>query len=130
MNKVAVMGRLTKDVELKYTQAKEPMAVANFTVAVNRKFKKENEPEADFINCVAFGKFGEFISKYFYKGKMIAIVGELRSETWTNSSGEKRYSVKVICSEANFCGDNNTKSESEENSNCSVNDNVEDNLPF
>lgn len=75
MNKVILMGRITRDLELKYSQTTEPIAVLKFNLAVARKFKKENENNVDFINCVAFGKTAEFISKYFTKGKLIAIIG-------------------------------------------------------
>ena len=77
MNKVILMGRLTRDPELKYTKGAEPMAVANFSLAVNRRFKKSGEQEVDFISCVAFGKNAEFVSKYFHKGQLVSIVGRL-----------------------------------------------------
>ena len=69
------MGRLTKDPEVRYSQSADPVAVANFSLAVNRRFKKQGEQEADFINCVAFGKNGEFVEKYFRKGQMVSVVG-------------------------------------------------------
>ena len=69
MNKVILMGRLTRDPEVRYSQAAEPLAVARYALAVNRRFKRQGEPEADFINCVAFGKAGEFAEKYFKKVK-------------------------------------------------------------
>lgn len=102
MNKAIISGRLTRDPEIRYSQSAEPIAVVRFSVACNRRFKRENEPDADFINCVAFGKTGEFISKYFNKGKMIGIVGSIRTNSWTDNSGQKRYSTEVYVEEADF----------------------------
>lgn len=78
MNKVILMGRLVKEPEVRYSQGAEPIAVARYTLAVNRRFKRQGEPEADFINCVAFGKTGEFAEKYFKKGQLVAITGRLQ----------------------------------------------------
>lgn len=102
MNKAIISGRLTRDPELRYSQSAEPIAVVRFSVACNRRFKRDNEPDADFINCVAFGKTGEFISKFFSKGKMIGIVGSIRTNSWTDNSGQKRYSTEVYVEEADF----------------------------
>lgn len=122
MNKAILMGRLTRDIDLKYSQGAEPMAIAKFSIAINRRFKKDGEQEADFINCVAFGKTAEFICKHFSKGKMIAIVGEIRTNSWEDQSGQKRYSTEVMCQEVNFCGDNKDNS--------STPTNTEDNKPY
>ena len=78
MNKVILMGRLTKNPEVRYSQSADPLAVARYTLAVNRRFRREGEPDADFINVVAFGKQGEFAEKYFKKGQMVSVVGRLR----------------------------------------------------
>lgn len=121
MNKVILMGRLTRDVELKYANGKEPVAVGRFTLAVNRRFKKEGEPDADFINCVAFGKTAEFISEYFSKGKMIAIVGRIQTGSYTNQNGQKVYTTDVLVEEANFCGEKN---------NITTDEIIEDDFPF
>ncbi len=102
MNKVIISGRLTRDPETRYSQSAEPIAVTRFSVAVNRRFKKEGEADADFINCVAFGKTAEFIGKYFNKGKMIGIVGSLRTNSWTDNNGQKRVSTDVQVDEAEF----------------------------
>ena len=75
MNKVILMGRLVRDPEVRYSQGAEPFAVARYTLAVSRRIRKEGEPEADFINCVALGKSGEFVERFFRKGQMISIVG-------------------------------------------------------
>lgn len=102
MNKVIISGRLTRDPEIRYSQSAEPIAVTRIGVAVNRRFKRDGEPDADFINCVAFGKTAEFISKYFTKGRMIGIVGTLRTNSWTDNNGQKRTSVEVQIEEAEF----------------------------
>lgn len=103
MNKVIISGRLTRDPEIRYSQSAEPVAVTRFSVAVNRRFKKDGEPDADFINCVSFGKTAEFISKYFTKGKMIGIVGSIRTNSWMDSAtGQKRFSTDVQVEEAEF----------------------------
>lgn len=87
MNKVILMGRLTRSPEVRYSQGAEPVAVARYTLAVNRRFKRKDEPEADFIPCVAFGKSGEFAEKYFRKGQLVAgaeLGGQRREETLDN----------------------------------------------
>lgn len=102
MNKVIISGRLTRDPEVRYSQGVQPIAVVKISVAVSRRFKKEGEPDADFINCIAFGKTGEFISKYFNKGKMIGITGTIRTNSWTDNNGQKRYSTEIYVEEAEF----------------------------
>ena len=102
MNKVIISGRLTRDPEMRYSQSAEPIAVTRFSIAVNRRFKRDGEPDADFINCVSFGKTAEFIGKYFTKGKMIGIVGSLRTNSWTDNNGQKRVSTDVQVEEAEF----------------------------
>lgn len=102
MNKVQLTGRLTRNPEIRYSQSAEPVAVTRSGVAVNRKFKKDGEQDADFINCVTFGKTAEFISKYFTKGKMIGIVGSIVTNSWTDDKGQKRYSIEVKVEEAEF----------------------------
>lgn len=102
MNKVILMGRLTKDPEVRYSQGAEPLAVARYSLAVNRRFKRQGEPDADFINCVAFGKAGEFAEKYFKKGQMISIVGRLQVRSWDDQEGKKRWSTDVVVEEQFF----------------------------
>ena len=101
MNKVILMGRLVKEPEVRYSQGAEPIAVARYTLAVNRRFKRQGEPEADFINCVAFGKTGEFAEKYFKKGQLVAITGRLQVRRW-DKDGERRYATEVIIEEQHF----------------------------
>ena len=106
MNNVTLMGRLTRDPETRYSQSAEPIAVTRFSVAVNRKYKKDGEQEADFINCVAFRKTAEIIEKYFTKGKMIGIVGSIQTGSYADKDGNKRNSTEVLVNEVHFCGDN------------------------
>lgn len=114
MNKVILMGRLTKDPEVRYSQGSEPLAVARYSLAVNRRFKRQGEPDADFINCVAFGKSGEFAEKYFRKGQMVGVVGRLQVRSWEDQSGQKRWSTEVVVEEQHFA---ESKSSSESNRN-------------
>ncbi len=102
MNKVQLIGRLTKEPEIRYSQSAEPIAITRFSVAVSRKFKKDGEPDADFINCISFGKTAEFIGKYFNKGRMIGVVGCIRTNSWTDNNGNNRKSIEVQVEEAEF----------------------------
>lgn len=98
MNKVILMGRLTREPEVRYSDGAEPLAVARYTLAVNRRFKKD---EADFVPCVAFGKAGEFAEKYFKKGHLVSIIGRLQVRSW-DKDGERRWSTDVIVEEQYF----------------------------
>ena len=102
MNKVILMGRLVRDPEVRYTQSGEPVAVARYTLAVNRRFKGQGEQDADFINCVAFGKNAEFSEKYLKKGQLISIVGRLQVRSWDDQNGQKRWSTDVVVEEQYF----------------------------
>ncbi|MBO8434114.1 MAG: single-stranded DNA-binding protein [Tyzzerella sp.] len=102
MNKVLLMGRLTKEPEVRYSKGPEPVAVARYTLAVNRRFKGQGEQEADFINCVAFGKIGEFAEKYLKKGQLISIVGRLQVRSWNDQNGQKHWSTDVVVEEQYF----------------------------
>ena len=108
MNKVILMGRLVKEPEVRYSQGAEPIAVARYTLAVNRRLKRQGEPEADFINCVAFGKTGEFAEKYFKKGQLVAITGRLQVRSW-DKDGERRYATEVIIEEQHFAESKNSQ---------------------
>ena len=102
MNKVIMLGRLTRDPEVRYSQAENPMAIARYTLAVDRKFKKDGEPTADFISCIAFGKNGEFAERYLKQGTKIAITGRLQSGSYTNKDGIKVYTTDVVIEEQEF----------------------------
>mgnify|MGYP000156624281 CR=1 FL=1 len=101
MNKVVLMGRLTADPEVRYTQGENPMAVARYTLAVNRRFKRNSEQEADFIRCIAFGKQAEFVEKYLKKAIQILIVGRIQTGSYTKD-GVKVYTTDVVVEEHNF----------------------------
>lgn len=107
MNKVILMGRLTRSPEVRYSQGAEPVAVARYTLAVNRRFKRKDEPEADFIPCVAFGKSGEFAEKYFRKGQLVGVIGRLQVRSW-DKDGERRYATEVIIEEQHFAESKNS----------------------
>lgn len=100
LNKVILAGRLTSDVELKQTPS--GVAVATFSLAVNRKFSKEGEQQADFISCTAWRTTAEFISKYFRKGSALCIVGSIQTRSWSDQNGNKRYATEVVVDEAMF----------------------------
>ena len=102
MNKVILMGRLTRDPEVRYSQGGQQMAVCRYSLAVNRSYRREGEPEADFINIVAFGSRGEFAGKYFRKGMMVAVVGELRISSYDDRDGNRRWSTDVVVNEQYF----------------------------
>lgn len=102
MNKVILMGRLTRDPEVRYSQSSEPVAVARYTLAVNRRFKRKDEPEADFIPCVALGKSGEFAEKYFWKGQLVGVIGRLQVRSWEDKEGKKHRTTEVIIEEQHF----------------------------
>ena len=125
------MGRLTKDPEVRYTQNNMP--VANFSIAVNRRFVKENdEVKADFFNVIAWNKTGEFVGKYFKKGQQIAVVGRLQNRNWDDQNGQKHYATDVVAEEVYFAGskaENNTNSNTE-NSDITDFTSESDSLPF
>ena len=110
MNKVILMGRLTKDVELRQTQ--QGTSVCRFSLAVNRRFAKEGQMNADFINCTAWRQQADFISKYFHKGNMIAVVGSLNTSSWEGQDGKKQYSMDVLVDEVYFTGSKENTSSS------------------
>ena len=103
MNKVIEIGRLTKDPDIRYSQGANTTCVARYTLAVDRKFKQEGQPTADFINCIAFGKLGEFAEKYLHKGVKIAVSGRIQTGSYTNKDGQKVYTTDVVVEEQEFC---------------------------
>ena len=103
MNKCTLVGRLTKDPEIRYSQGENATATARFSVAVNRRFKNaEGNYDADFINCVAFGKTAEFLEKYFKKGMAIGLTGHIQTGSYTNKDGQKVYTTDVVVEETEF----------------------------
>lgn len=103
MNKVILIGRLTKNPEVRYTQGEKPMAIASYSLAVDRMYKRDGEPSADFINCKAFGKQGEFAEKYLRKGMKIAVTGHIQTGSYTNRDGNKVYTTDVVVEQHEFC---------------------------
>ena len=101
MNKVILMGRLTRDPEVRYGGANNT-AVARFSIAVDRRFKREGDPDADFFNCVSFGKQGEFVEKYLRKGTKIVLDGEIRNNNYTNREGQMVYGMEIVTNNVEF----------------------------
>ena len=107
MNKVILMGRLTRDPEIRYSSGATSTAVASFSIAVDRRFKREGEPDADFFNCTAFGKQAEFVERYLKKGVKMVVVGRIQNDNYTNKEGQKVYSVRIMVDEMEFAESKN-----------------------
>lgn len=136
MNKVILMGRPTKDPDTRIGQGMTPITVSRYTLAINKRFKKQGEPDADFINCVAFGKSAEFAEKFLKKGQMISVVGRLQTGSY-EKDGRKVYTTDVVVEEHYFCGGKSenagTEKPKEETNNgfYPIDENVDDtDLPF
>lgn len=141
MNKVILMGRITRDPEVRYTQGDNASAVARFSLAVDRRFKKDGDQTADFINCVAFGKTGEFIEKYGHKGTKFVVEGRIQTGSYTNKDGQKVYTTDVVVEQVEFAeskasADGNTTNNTG-NSNAptdtsfmDIPDSIDEELPF
>ncbi len=112
MNKAILVGRLTRDPEVRYSQGDNATAVARYTVAVDRRFKRDGEPNADFIPCVVFGRSAEFAEKYFRQGMRVSISGRIQTGSYTNRDGVKVYTTEVIVEEQEFA---ESRAESEAN---------------
>lgn len=142
MNKVILMGRLTRDPEVRYSQGEKSTAVARYTLAVDRKFKRDGEQNADFINCIAFGKAGEFVEKYLHKGTKIAVTGRIQTGSYTNKDGQKVYTTDVVVEEQEFAeskgngGSGNTpaapanQSPADSDGFMNIPDGIDEELPF
>ncbi|MBO5998532.1 MAG: single-stranded DNA-binding protein [Lachnospiraceae bacterium] len=109
MNRVVLMGRLTRDPDVRYSQGEQPMAIARYTLAVDRRRGRSNDGEnsADFISCVAFGKAGEFAEKYFHKGTKIAVSGRIQTGSYVNKDGVKVYTTDVVVDDQEFAESKN-----------------------
>ena len=108
MNKVILMGRLTRDPEVRYSQGENATAVARYSLAVDRRFRREGEPTADFINCVAFGRAAEFAERYLRQGTKIAITGRIQTGSYTNKDGQKVYTTDVVAEDQEFAESKNS----------------------
>lgn len=127
MNKVILVGRLTKDPEIRAT---ENTTIAMYSLAVDRKFKRDGEPTADFITCKAFGRCGEFAEKYLHKGTKIAVVGRIQTGSYTNKDGNKVYTTDVIVDEHEFVESKANNQEETKTENTDFSDMPEADLPF
>lgn len=112
MNKWIGMGRLTRNPEVRYGGANNT-AVARYTLAVDRRFKRENEPTADFINCLTFGKSAEFVEKYFRQGMRITVCGRIQTGSYTNKDGVKVYTTEVVVEEQEFAESKNASQQNQ-----------------
>ena len=143
MNKVILLGNLTRDPEIRYSQGEKQIAVARFSLAVNRRFANDGETNADFLNCIAFGKTAEFVEKYFRQGSRMSLVGRIENNNYTNKNGEKVYSVQIMVEEVEFAERKSSQSNNQtQNQNqtaqtnggdddfMSIPDGIEDGLPF
>lgn len=139
MNKVIMMGRLTRDPEIRYSQGADQIAIARFSLAVDRRWKREGEPEADFFNCTAFGKLAEFAEKYLRQGIKVVVTGRIQNDNYTNREGQKVYSVQIIVEEMEFAeskNGGNTKHEGQQPPSYTgdgfmqIPDGAEEELPF
>jgi single-strand DNA-binding protein len=138
MNKVILMGRLTRDPDVRWTQGPEQSAVARYTLAVDRRFQKEGGAAADFIGCVAFGRQAEFAEKYLRQGTKIAITGRIQTGSYTNREGRKVYTTDVVVEEQEFAEGKNAERPREQGTTPQANtdgfmtipDGVDEDIPF
>ena len=110
MNKVILMGRLTRDPEVRYSAGENALAIARYTLAVDRKIRRNGEATADFISCVSFGRTAEFAEKYFRQGLKIIVSGRIQTGSYTNRDGQKVYATEVVVEEQEFAESKNTGS--------------------
>ncbi|MFQ9581904.1 MAG: single-stranded DNA-binding protein [Blautia hansenii] len=136
MNKVILMGRLTRDPEVRYTQGENAMAIARYTLAVDRRFKRDGEAAADFINCVAFGRQAEFAEKYLRQGIRIVATGRIQTGSYTNRDGNKVYTTDVVVEEQEFAESKNAqnhaagKPQVDPDGFMNIPDGIDEELPF
>ena len=136
MNKVILIGRLTRDPDIRYTQGAEPVAVARYILAVNRARQQDGTQKADFISCIAFGARAEFAEKYLRKGMKIAVAGRIQTGSYTNKDGQKVYTTEVLVSEHEFAegkvqgNTQETGSKQLEDGFMSIPDGIDEELPF
>lgn len=135
MNKIILLARLTRDPEVRYSQGENSMAIASFSVASNRKFKRDGEPDADFFNCTAFGKQAEFVEKYLKKGTKILLSGRVQNDNYTNKEGQKVYGVQIMVEEIEFAESkgNNTETQpvqQQSNDYVEIPESLQEELPF
>lgn len=135
MNKVELLGRLTRDPDIRYSNSEESIAVARFNLAVERRHRKDGQTEADFISCVAFGRSAEFAEKYLHKGTKIVLVGRIQTGNYTNQDGQKIYTTDVVAEEMYFaeskkeCSDGRSEP-TDENGFMNIPEGIDEELPF
>ncbi|MDF2609922.1 MAG: single-strand binding protein, partial [Lachnospiraceae bacterium] len=112
MNKVMLMGRLTRDPEVRYSQGENSLAIARYTLAVDRRFKRPGEQEADFISCVSFGKSAEFAERYLKQGTKLVVTGRIQTGSYTNKEGQKVYTTEVVVEDQEFAESKSTSGDS------------------
>ena len=143
MNKVILMGRLTREPEIRYSQGNDQMAIARYTLAVERRYNRNADQTADFINCVAFGRLAEVAEKYFHRGTKLAVTGRIQTGSYTNKDGNKVYTTDVVIEDQEFAESKGNSAESDSvpsgrpnpaNASAdgfmSIPEGIEDDLPF
>ena len=133
MNKVILMGRLTRDPDIRYSTGENPTAVARYTLAVDRRFKREGEQKADFIGCVVFGKGAEFAEKYLKQGTKIVVAGRIQTGSYTNQEGKKVYTTDVVVEEQDFAESKASQGKegtADDNGFVPVPEDLDEDLPF
>ena len=136
MNKVILMGRLTRDPEVRYTAGEDAKAIARYTLAIDRRFKREGEATADFISCVAFGRQAEFAEKYFRQGIKILVTGRIQTGSYTNKEGKKVYTTDVVVEDQEFAESKKTEETKPAAGNTdsdgfmNIPDGIDEDLPF
>lgn len=134
MNRVILMGRLTRDPEVRYTAGEEAKAIARYTLAIDRRFKREGEATADYINCVAFGRQAEFAEKYFRQGIKILVTGRIQTGSYTNKEGRKVYTTDIVVEEQEFAEKKTEESkpaaETDPDGFMNIPDGIDEDLPF
>lgn len=130
MNKVILLGRLTKDIEVRYSQGETSNALARFTLAVDRRFQRDAEQNADFINCVAFAKTAEFLGNYGKKGTKFALEGRIQTGSYTNKDGQKIYTTDVIVEHIEFAGSKVSNTDTTETNGGFLNMPDDEDVPF
>ena len=140
MNKVILMGRLTRDPEVRYSQGEQATAIARYTLAVDRRFKRDGDQTADFIGCVAFGKLGEFAEKYLRKGTKVVVTGRIQTGSYTNKDGQKVYTTDVVVEDQEFAESKATSQQNQKPNNSApvtdgdgfmnIPDGIDEEMPF
>ena len=135
MNKCALLGRLTREPDIRYSTGENAIAIARYTLAVDRRFKRDGEQSADFINCIVFGKGAEFAEKYLHKGTKIAVTGHIQTGSYTNKDGVKVYTTDVVIDEQEFAeskgsGNSGSADTKEDDGFMQIEDGIDDELPF